>query len=977
MITRLASRSLAAAICSALLASAPCTAQADGTWTFKLPAQSLADALRAVGGRASTNVFFEPRLVADYQAPALDGELTVGQALGQLLRGTGLTFRYLDDNTITIVQQQAGSGGSSGPATVPASATSLNQSFGRFRLAQADESATSETRGAAHREEEEIVVTGSRLGRSSVEGAVPVQVYDRERIERSGQTTVTDFLNTLPQVSVSTPENSGVYAGQTTIQLRGLPKGTTLVLINGRRLQNGGATAYYGGYFDLNNIPAAAVERIEIVPQGSSAIYGSDALAGVVNIILKKDFDGVQANAHYGGGSGIDDKSLDFALGQSWDRASFSLIGSYYERSELANSERYVTGNDALGVRTDRCSPGTVTSTNGGALPGLSSSFAAISPGVSGEPTLADFTAGTRADCRLYADGNVIPPAERASVFASGTLRLASNVELFAELMYSHSEQTTWYYYPTQINRRVPASNAFNPFGVDVLVSNKLVSPGTKRVYDGEAEFVRPLLGVRGEFGRSWHWEAAAWESRDKSNYTQAGNYLDSVALTQALASAEPTTALNMFSDSNPGSVALLRSIYQDDHTENRGEAQVVNAFVKGSLFDLPGGAVEMAFGGEYTSNELIWLNDRNAQSNFRYDRDTKSVFAEVRVPLIGSKRPLAGDVMALTAAARYDDYSDFGSNVTPQYALEWRPFDTLLLRASYAEAFKAPGLVQVYGPLRLYQGNCCVIDPLNGGASVSFDDISGGNPDLQPELGESRALGFVWSPTAIDGLTTSVTYWELQQSNRATQLSTPQTFVDYPDLFPGRVIRDPVTNQIQTIDLSFLNFGEVNVEGLDVDVSYRWRTRAGDFVPAVALAEIFEYRSELVPGAPARDRLGHADETEAWAPRRKGSVSLGWSMGSYSANANARYVSSYTDYQYLGPTTRQLGDFWMFDLAARYELDLAHRFIENAFVQLSVVNLANSLPRWSAFNAGSKGYDPTQYDIRGRFVSLNFGFKL
>ena len=245
MIARFASRTLAAAICSALLASAPCTAQAAGIWTFKLPAQSLADALRAVGGQASTNVFFEPRLVAEHQAPALTGELTVEQALGQLLRGTGLTFRYLDDKTITIVEQQAGSGSTSDAtkySTVPTSASST-QSFGRLRLAQLNESTTDATHTAARRDEEEIVVTGSRLGRTSVEGAVPVLVYERERIERSGQTTVTDFLNTLPQVSVSTPENAGVYAGQTTIQLRGLPKGTTLVLLNGRRLQNGGATA--------------------------------------------------------------------------------------------------------------------------------------------------------------------------------------------------------------------------------------------------------------------------------------------------------------------------------------------------------------------------------------------------------------------------------------------------------------------------------------------------------------------------------------------------------------------------------------------------------------------------------------------------------------------------------------------------------------------------------------------------------------
>ena len=984
----ISSRMLASAICAAVLASSPVVVQAQGMWSFNLPSQSLADALRAVGGQASTNVFFEPRLVAAHQAPALDGRLTVAEALTRLLQGTGLTYRYLDDNTITIVPVLAAAGESSRdtPEITPAAhgetaeETARPKIYHRFRLAQLEQTTPGEARIASNvapaiDSDQEVVVTGSRLGRAKTEGPVPVQVYDRERIERSGQTTISDFLNTLPAVSTSTPENGGVFAGQTTIQLRGLAQGTTLVLINGRRLQNGGATAYYGGYFDLNNIPAAAVERIEIVPQGSSAVYGSDALAGVVNIILKKDFDGFQANAHYGAGSDIDDKSIDFAIGQDWGRGSLSVIGSYYERSELQSTDRAITSSPAYGPLTDRCSPGSVTSANGAALPGLSASFAAIAEGVTGRPTLGDFTAGTRNYCRQYGEGNVIPPAERASVFASGIFELTDSVELFAELMYSHNEQATWYYYPAHINRLVPASNAFNPFGVDVLVSTKLISPETKRTYDGSGEFTRPLIGARGQFAQDWKWEVAAWESRDKSEYVQTANSADPTALLAALASSNPATALNMFSDVSLGSSDLLRSIYRPAITRMRGESQVANGFVQGSLFELPAGPVEVVLGGEYVRNKLIWNGDE-VTSTFAYDREATSFFSEVRVPIVGATNSQAGDKLAFTAAVRYDDYSDFGSDVTPQYALEWRPLDTLLVRGSYAEAFRAPGLVQVYAPLRYFNGGCCVNDPLNGGASVLYDQVSGGNPNLKPERGESRSLGLVWSPLSLEGLQTSLTYWELEQNDRATQNIPAQVYVDNPDLFPGRVQRDPITNQITIIDVTFINFGEVRVKGVDFDVSYRIGSGAGTFVPSLSLAEITEYKGAVLPNTPLTSRLGKAD-FEAWAPRRKGTLALGWSLGSYSANATARYVSSYTDFQQLGPTTRQLGDFWIYDVSGKYEIAGNGRFYDSAYVQFAVVNVMNSLPPYSAAGSGTKGYDATQYDIRGRFLSLNFGLRL
>jgi iron complex outermembrane recepter protein len=190
-------------------------------------------------------------------------------------------------------------------------------------------------------------------------------------------------------------------------------------------------------------------------------------------------------------------------------------------------------------------------------------------------------------------------------------------------------------------------------------------------------------------------------------------------------------------------------------------------------------------------------------------------------------------------------------------------------------------------------------------------------------------------------------------------------------------VSRDPVTNQITSIDGTYLNFGDLNVAGIDFDVSYQLDTPIGHFAPAISIANMQKYDAAVTPNAPETDRLSKAD-IDAWAPRWKGTASLAWSHGSYSASAIGRYVSEYLDYQTPSPTDARLGNFWLFDLSGKYKFAGDRiRYLTGGFVQLSVVNLFDSLPKNSWFNYGSQGYDSTQYDIRGRFISLSVGVDL
>src|SRR6266853_1479311 len=383
-----------------ILCSAAAVARAQAISAFNLPSQPLAESLKAIGSQTNTNVLVAPELVDGRQAPALKANLNVDEALSRILAGTGINHKFLNERTIVLASAVppttsaiAGADDSTEHSAGEQAKEAQDKSFwDKFRVAQADQGKGQGDASVEKHDEqaskkkpvvlEEVVVTGSRIPTRTTEGPQDVKIYTREKIEQSGQATVSDFLNTLPEISTAVGQSTyQTNLGGTTVKLRGLPFGTTLVLINGRRVQTSGTQAS-GDFFDLSNIPLAAVERIEVIADGSSAVYGSDAIAGVVNIILKQNFDGLEADAKYGGASGTSDSSGSLAWGKHWEQGSVSVIGSYEARSELDTSERAITrSNDytAFGGPNNNfptCSPGNVFSVSGSNLPGLNASYA-------------------------------------------------------------------------------------------------------------------------------------------------------------------------------------------------------------------------------------------------------------------------------------------------------------------------------------------------------------------------------------------------------------------------------------------------------------------------------------------------------------------------------------------------------------------------------------------------------------------------
>ena len=347
------------------------------------PAQTLADALRAIARQAGVSIVFDPVIAAGRMAKAVRGRLTAADAVAQALEGTGLVVQSMPDGSLVV---------KAGSATAPSPAGS----------------------GARTTELEKVDITGTRLTRIDREGPAPVHTYTREDIERSGQPTLERFLSSLNEVSMAQGEGAfSITLGQGTVQLRGLPLGSTLVLINGRRVEAVGSSS--ADFFNLNLIPTAAIERVDIVPVGSSAVYGGDALAGVVNVILKRSLDGTSLSAGLGSGKGFGDGSFSLAHGGTVGDGTYLLLGSYRRQTPLYMGERgffrdadyrRFGGTDA---RSRSCTPGTVSSSDGSNLPGLTSSFAGIPSNRSGaalQPSDFASGAGQANLCGPYTNGN-------------------------------------------------------------------------------------------------------------------------------------------------------------------------------------------------------------------------------------------------------------------------------------------------------------------------------------------------------------------------------------------------------------------------------------------------------------------------------------------------------------------------------------------------------------------------------------------
>jgi iron complex outermembrane receptor protein len=944
---------LAAGAAAALL---PAVASAQET-QFNVPARDLGNALTELARQSNREIYFSADLTRGLRAPALRGRMTLEDALGRLLAGSGLRYRLTSSGAIVIE-----------PAPGEAVAGSAAAESGSAEPGQAD-----------------VVVTGSRLRRQpGDEGPTPVTTFDRRRIDELGVSNIADVLNYLPQQPFSLNETTNL-GGARQVRLRGLGSGTTLVLINGRRTVTSAIQAGQN-FFDLNTIPLPAVERVEILSSSASAVYGADALGGVVNIVLRRAIDRPQIDLYYGAANGgAEERRASLSFGHAGERWNASVALDYFDRDFLFGTERPYTANQdyrplgGLDRRSTVASLANITSNTAANLPGLNSRIAAVlggSTGVGLTPASFVATAGQTNRESLISYFSITPKSRRYSAVGTFDYELTDGLTFFAEGIFRSSRDERRQTPPSLANGLVPANNPFNPFGVPVRVTMLLGGYGAQANIV-ESDFWRGVAGVTAHMGR---WDGELSVMRIHETGTSLTDRIVNVArLNAALASSDPNTAFNPFQDGPGGSPALLASLLDPDRVSRfQSDALQAGFFVRGPLIDLPAGPLDIVFGAEARSEGIdVGLAGAAGITPVAHKRSTEAVFGEVRVPLVGRDMnvPLVRSLTA-TFAGRHDSYSDFGGTTNPEVGLEWRPVRDLLLRGSWGRSFRPPSLYQLYFPATSVAGNTA--DILRNNEVVPITTFIGGNSGLAPERAKALGAGALFTPGGPLNLRFGANWWRIRQELRIVTLSVPFVLANAA-LFPGRVVRQTPTpadiaaglpGRLVSVDLSNVNSGLLNTSGIDFEVSGRLETAIGAFSLNAAATWVDYYRIADVPSQVPVDRVGQASPMNT-VPRWRVVSTLGWSGNGASLAVTTRWTPGYADASTTNVRNgRRIPAAALFDLNGSIDLGrtLAGGWMTDGLVlRAGVQNLFDRAPDYSE-SGGSQGVDVSQIDVRQRF---------
>ena len=857
-----------------------------------------------------------------------------------------------------------------------------------------------------------VDVTGSNIPRPELETALPVQVITREDIARSGSTTVAEIMSrvsaNIDAQTDATSIGSGA-PGLSSINLRGIGAGNTLVLLNGRRVAN---YAFDGTAVDVNAIPLAAIERVEILKDGASAIYGTDAVAGVVNFILRKDFTGLEVSGlgswpQQGGGrqlqatvtAGTGDLAKDGY--NAFVTATWQKDDPLYaiDRSFARTGYRPEAGIVQLPPTTF---PSNIFDPTSSRL--SNPSFAAGCAPPYSLPATSARTPGDACGFDDAAYGMIIPETERASAYGRGTLRIARDHDVFAELAYADTWLTTSVS-PTPVapftnpNFEVvtyPAGGPFYP--VEFAAANGLggdlaliwrTMPLGGRVNRVDTSAWRAVLGAEGVLA-GWDYGTSLAYSRNEQADALRSGWISLARLRSAMA----TGLVNPFGASEPDGDALLAGtqVTGDTHTA-KGTTLDFLAKASRELAALPGGPLAIALGAEarretlenwyssiVTGGDVVGLPI--AFQSASGARNAQALFAEASVPFAkGFEAQLA---------VRYDHYSDFGGTTNPKFALRWQPDPRLLMRTSWGRGFRAPPIYDLHTPQQqtfLLFFEDPIRCPVTGADTdcVVLPEVVGGNPDLQPETSQQFNAGLVIEP--VRGLSLAVDYWNLGKSNLIGSLF-PQTIFDNYDVYaPTNIIRGPVDPQypnlpgpIENVIMTQQNLGDLRTSGIDVDVAWRGpATPYGRFTFSLNGTYIISWRMQ-----PQGSTQGYVSglgrngtDVPGPIPCWRHYASLGWQYGSWSATLAQTYQSGYEDTNDFttdpAPAPRRVSSYDVWDLQGRYT------GWRDATVVLGVKNLADRDPPFSNQPfLPQVGYDPTYAEARGRtfYVQLTYAFR-
>ena len=953
-------------------------AHAASTIMIDIPNGDLDRSLLELGRQARISIVFPTDATDGLRSVDVDGEMTVEDALIALIGEHCLSYVRIHPTLYAV------RGGCRGLAPLPEIYTPH------------PDSAPPRPDSAPQRLEEVLVmgryVTGSRIRNPVREGATQVDIIDRSEIELTGSQAIGELLRYVPAVagnSTSTLVSNG-GDGTATVTLRGLPASNTLVLLNGRRTNPDGL---FGRSVDLNTVPIGIVDRIEILKDGASAIYGSDAIAGVVNIITRADIDGLMVDSYYGqsGRGDLETFKTDVLWGRPFEDGQLTFGASYYDQRTLWSRDRPLSASadDRPRGGIDKRSSATTN-----ARISLPLRTVILDEGDGSLPS--QFREATGEDRFNYRDFTAsIVPSQRWSVFGSLEGRVADSARGYAEILYTNTAaentlaQTPLFTGFESMDLTVSADNPFNPFGQDIVDVRRRIVELPSRRHRNQSQTWRTVLGVSGDLS-DVHWDLAFTQNRTDAREVFT-NLLHAQRTQLALGPdcKAPCVPLNVFGPTGSITGEMLDYLGTGAAGTGRSDLRTGTLTIDFPMGTLPGGAVEVVSGLEYRDESLTTRPDAlisgaNTIGGVNYEpvrgnRDVWEAYLEVRLPLLADVSLVK--LLTLSVAGRISQYSDFGRTTNPRVAIRYEPFDSLVLRASFSRGFRAPSLSELYATqatsfeqindpcasasnVRVLPGCSMQSDP----TLVQFLTLKGGNPDLSPERAKTRNVGIVWQPA--ESVTLTADYYRIR--GRSVVDSSAQFIVNEnarSGAFDDQVQRDAMGN-INQIIADELNIGSRDVRGWDLTADLVIRLNAGRIKLTSNATNIRSFEDQFAPDTVPRDQAGtFSDEASSGngaLPDWKFNAGIDFSRGGWRLMYTWHYVGALEEEVPLLEQTRRIEPWSMHDLQFRY-FGPATAWTT---VSLGINNLFDEAPPFAAA-AFNDSYDARTYDITGRFVYL------
>jgi outer membrane receptor protein involved in Fe transport len=855
-----------------------------------------------------------------------------------------------------------------------------------------------------------IEVTGSRLKQTDIETASPVTIISREQIALSGFATVAEVLQTTPYNSFgSFRETSGYANGQAVvnnISLRGLGSARTLVLIDGRRIASTGASG--GSAQNLNQIPTSIVERVEILRDGASAIYGSDAIAGVINIITRKDFDGMELSLTSGRPiAGAEYVRANLTGGISNSRGNmyytvqhYGRQPQYYNQIEYAAhaynydyfssfgypGSAYVYGND-FGIAGYMVDPRCPEKPVGGAGDDGTNSSSTFPNSYRWAGAAGGNMMG-RCGYDFAQDIISIPRVKRNALLLKSNFELTPDIDAHTVLMISQNDSDSRFA-GTPITSPYPTMYGDNPhhplkaYGYDcdanecgtAILLARSVPNGTRdnNVIENIQDLRMGLSGVL-DIAGGLEWEANVQVvNNDTDNMTQ--NLVNKALLQAALDAG----TLDLWNVNNTGLDAVATQMRGFNHTKlyqanlKRTQGDIIARL---DIGELPGGPVGLVFGVEYAHLSFEQINDPASNAliiagtaggdNIQAERAQKTAFFEVGMPIL--------DNLDVSVAGRYDEYSTtgIGSNFSPQITLAYRPIDWVLLRGTYGEGFRAAAMDEMYGNMSESFPSGIDIVGCQTGVSVctatQYRALYGGNPDLAPEESEHFTIGAVFAP--LPGLTLQLGFWHTEYDNLITTSSINREFaaeaaglINYVYRYqPGE---EGPAGSVKYISLQYNNFAGVEAEGLDLDMTYIIDTEnAGRFDMGISAAKYTKYIVQTYPESPKDEYQG-----ELGLPDLRINPHVYWGKGDWGAAITGYYLSG-QDEDY-GGSNYAVGSHMEWNAQVSYQLPW------DASITIGALNITNEEPEQNSDWYGWEPFDFTLYSTMGRTAYIRYNQNL